>query len=297
MYITVSANVTDETGANVYVAAFESNIDKENWKTNIENGQWDLGNLSTHLGSASGGESLTFLTGNVHVAYANLEDQTPIPVNVSTVYYMYLYAVDPLNNSVSVAYDTTVSIDVNTTTVVAFDDFMQYVTNPPAVGTVAQLRDYVAPNVDYSGAFFRFYEQTDFPEWDKKWYANIHVNPEESVITGNVYTIAVEKETEAPTLSDVANLINNNLDATRVYDGTPFYNATIEQMNEEIHMFYPNVDPGVSNVDMAFGKTYYVYSMVKDVGFQNDVVKQNAEVTTGTPPNVNTVNVTVVKTV
>lgn len=294
MYITVSANVSDESGANVYVAAFESIIDKDVWKANIENGIWDLESLSVRLGGVPTGEVLTGLSGNIYVGYANLEDQTPNPVDVTKVYYVYLYAVDSLNNSVSVAYENAVSINVDTTTLVEFDLFMQYVSsNPPLPGNIAQLRNSPPiPNVTYSNDLFRFYEQDTFPEWNQKLYANIHVNPEESILMGNVYTIAVE--TQAVSLNDVANCINNNLDATRVYDGTPFYNANIDHPNEEIHMFYPNVDAGVSNVSMAFGKSYYVYSMVKDIGFNTDVVMQNNVVTTGTNPIVNAVNITVI---
>jgi hypothetical protein len=287
MYITVSANVSDESGANVYVAAFESIIDKDVWKANIENGIWDLESLSVRLGGVPTGEVLTGLSGQINVGYANLEDQTQNQVEVTKVYYVYLYAVDSLNNSVSVAYENAVSINVDTTTIVEFDLFMQYVSsNPPLPGNIAQLRNSPRiPNVTYSNDLFRFYEQDTFPEWNQKLYANIHVNPEESILMGNVYTIAVE--TPAASLNDVANCINNNLDATRVYDGTPFYNANIDHPNEEIHMFYPNVDAGVSNVSMAFGKSYYVYSMVKDIGFNTNVVMQNNVVTTGTNPILN----------
>lgn len=295
MYITVSANVSDESGANVYVAAFETNIDKDVWKAKIEDGTWNLDTLAVQLGSVPTGEVSTHLSGTIHVGYANLDHQVSVPVNVNTQYYVYLYAVDSYDNSVSVQYDNVVSIDVSTTSVVHFDLFMQYVTNPPPSGTIAQLRNSPPiPNVTYSGDMFRFYEQDTFPTWNQKLFANIQVNPEESIITGNVYTIAVE--TRATSLNDVANLINNNLDATRVYDGTPLYNSTIHHLDEEISMFYPNVDPGVSNVSMEFGKSYYVYSMVKDIGFNTDAVMENTMVTTGTNPILNAVNITVVKT-
>lgn len=294
MYIAVSANVSDESGANVYVAAFSTNIDKDDWKANIENGNWNLETLSIKLGSVPGNEVSTRVSGNIDRWYSNLDHQVSQPVNVNTQYYVYMYAVDPLNNSVSVRYANPVSIDVTTTSVVHFDLFMQYTTNPPPQGSIAQLRNSPPmPNVSYSNELFRFYEQETFPEWNQKLYANIHVNPEESILTGNVYTIAVE--TQASSLNDVASLINNNLDATRVYDGTPFYNANIDHPNEEITMFYPNVDPGVSNVSMAFGKSYYVYSMVKDIGFNTDVVMQNTVVTTGTNPVLNSVNIAVLK--
>ena len=159
MYITVSANVSDESGANVYVAAFESIIDKDVWKANIENGIWDLESLSVRLGGVPTGEVLTGLSGQINVGYANLEDQTQNQVEVTKVYYVYLYAVDSLNNSVSVAYENAVSINVDTTTIVEFDLFMQYVSsNPPLPGNIAQLRNSPRiPNVTYSNDLFRFY--------------------------------------------------------------------------------------------------------------------------------------------
>lgn len=295
MFISVSANVSDESGANVYAVAFESIIEVAHWKANIESNTWDLNTLSVRLTpDVPAGNARQTVTGNLDIAYANLEDTRPIAVDVNKIYYVYLYARDTRNNSMAVRYPNQVSVDVSTTTMVAFDDFMSYIENPPPSGTFAQWRSQPAqPNVDYAGDFFQFYNQAEFMDWNQKLYANIHVDTEESIITGNVYTIAVE--TYENDLNKVATFMNSKLDQALVYESGPLYNATIDQTNEQIAYFYPNVETGTSNVDMEFGKVYHVYSMVKDMGFNTDAVKHNASVTTGTPPVLNTTNVRVVK--
>lgn len=297
MYISVSANVSDESGANVYVAAFESTVDETGWKANIENGQWDLANLAVHLQpNVPLGNHSTTVSGNITQAYANLESDMPYAVDVDKQYHVYMYAIDARNNSVAIAYEHTVTIDVATTNIVSFDNFMRYVEpNPPPAGTFAQVRSAPpAPNVEYGGPLFRFHDQSQsaFTDWDSKLYGDLHVNPEESVITGNVYTIAVETESG---LDNVAAFINDRLNDALVYQTSPKHNANIDVSNEVIDMFYPNVDAGTSNVEMEFGKTYHVYSMVQDIGFNKDVVKRNGIVQTGTPPRVSTVDARVLK--
>ena len=294
MYISVNANVSDESGANVYVAAFESVVDETQWKANIENGQWDLATLAVHLqpNVPTGNHSVT-VSGNITKAYANLDSVNQSNIDVVKQYHVYMYAIDARNNSVAIRYDYTVTIDVATTNIVSFDNFMGYVPNPPPAGTFAQVRSAPpAPNVEYTEPLFRFHEQSAFADWDSKLYGDLHVNPEESVITGNVYTIAVETES---TPDNVAAFINDRLNDALVYQTSPKHNANIDVSNEIIDRFYPNVEAGTSNVDMAFGKTYYLYSMVRDIGFDRDIVKHNGIVQTGTPPNVSTVDVRVLK--
>ena len=295
MYISVNANVSDESGANVYVAAFENNVEVNLWKDNIETGQWDLAGLAVHLqpNVPSGNHSVT-VSGNITHAYANLESSDLHNVDVDKQYYVYMYAIDARNNSVAMQYEYTVTIDVATTNIVSFDNFMRYPTNnPPLEGTFAQVRSAPpAPNVDYGGPLFRFHDSGTYTDWDSKLYGVLHVNPEESVITGNVYTIAVETATG---LDNVAAFINDRLNETLVYQTSPMYNANIDISNEIIDRFYPNVDTGTSSANMEIGKTYHVYSMVQDIGFNKDVVKLNRIVQTGTPPNVSTVNVRVLK--
>lgn len=295
MHISVNANVSDESGANVYVTAFESSVDANVWKANIESGQWDLANLAVQLQPVvpTGHQPVT-VSGNIEHAYANLDSVDPSNIDVHKNYHVYMYAVDVYNNSVARQHVNIVNVDVATTSVVSFDPFMQYVDNPPATGTFAQLRATPdEPNVSYQGEFFRFHEQDAFTNWDSRLYADLHVNPNESVISGNVYTIAVERY-EA-NLDNVAAFINARLDDTRVHATSPKYNANIDVSDKVIDRFYPNVDPGTSNVDMGFGKTYHVYSMVQDVGFRKDVVKHNAVAQTGNPPIVATVDVRVLK--
>lgn len=295
MHISVNANVSDESGANVYVTAFETDVDANAWKANIESGQWDLGNLAVQLQPVvPTGHQMVVVSGNIDHAYANLDSNETINIDVNKTYHVYMYAVDVYNNSVAVKHEYVVDVDVATTSVVSFDPFMQYVDNPPEIGAFAQLRATPAePNVSYQGEFFRFYDQDTFSEWDSRLYADLHVNPNESVISGNVYTFAVERY-EA-NLDNVAAFINDRLDETLVYATSAKYNANIDVTNEVIHRFYPNVDPGTSNVDMEFSKTYHVYSMVQDLGFRTDVVKHNAVAQTGTPPTVTTVDVRVLK--
>lgn len=294
MFISVTANVSDESGANVYAVAFETNINGDHWKANIEQNQWDLNNAVLLTPEVPVGNAQQTVMGNLSIAYANLESTTQIGIDVNKEYHVYLYARDTRNNSVVVEYPQTVSVNVSTTTIVAFDDFMSYVDNPPAPGTFAQWRSSPAqPNVAYSGDFFQFYNQATFPEWNQKLYANIHVDPEESIITGNVYTIAVE--TEEPDLNKVATFMNTKWNESLVYESTPLYNATIDHVDEQIAAFYPNVEAGTSNVDMEIGKVYHLYSMVKDMGFHTDAVRYNGNVAIGTTPNVLTMNVRVLK--
>lgn len=295
MYIRVNANVSDESGANVYVTAFESGIDADAWRSNIETGAWDLASLSVQLSPfVPVGGSVTTVSGNVTHAYSNLNSFDPVPINVETEYFVYMYAVDTRNNSVAVGAESSVTIDVQTTTVVSFDDFMQYVDNPPAIGSFSQVRSGpLKPNVDYQGDLFRFYDQATFPDWDTRFYGTVHVDPIESVITGNVYTLVSEQD--EPDLNKVAAFFNSHLEDTLVYEHNQntLYNATIQQNDLSVSQFYPNVDTGTSNVDMAFGKEYHVYSMVKDIGFNTDVVKKNRVLYSGTAPDVSTVEVTV----
>ena len=296
MYIRVNANVSDESGANVYVTAFESGIDADAWRNSIETGAWDLANLSVQLSPfVPAGGSVTTVSGNVTHACANLNSFVQVPVNVETEYFVYMYAVDTRNNSVAVGAEQSVTIDIQTTTVVSFDDFMQYVESPPALGSFSQLRSGpIKPNVDYQGDLFRFYDQATFPEWDTRFYGNVmHVDPVESVITGNVYTLVSEQD--EPDLNKVAAFFNSRLDDTLVYEHNQntLYNAVIQQSDLSVGRFYPNVETGTSNVDMAFGKEYHVYSMVKDIGFNTDVVKKNRVLYSGTAPEVATVEVTV----
>lgn len=295
MHISVNANVSDESGANVYVTAFETAVDENAWKANIESGQWDLVNLAVQLQPAvPNGHQLVTVSGNIEHAYANLDSVEPMDIDVHKSYHVYMYAVDVYNNSVAAKHGFIVNVDVATTTIVSFDPFMQYVDNPPDTGTFAQLRALPEePNVSYHGEFFRFHDQSTYTEWHSELYADLHVNPNESVISGNVYTIAVERYES--NLDNVEAFINARLDDTLVYATSPKYNANIDVNNEVIQRFYPNVDPGTSEVDMEFGKTYHVYSMVQDIGFRKDVVKHTAVAQTGTPPNVSTVSVRVLK--
>lgn len=296
MLISVSAIVSDESGANVYAVAFETDINLDHWKANIEKNQWDLNTNAVLLTpTVPAGNVQQLVTGNLEYAYANLESTEQIGIDVNKGYHLYLYARDTLNNSVVRKYSETVSVNVSTTTVVAFDDFMSYVDSPPAPGTFAQWRSSPAqPNVAYSGDFFQFYNQASFPDsWDQNLYANIHVDPEESIVTGNVYTIAVE--TEEPDLDKVATFMNTQLNESLVYESTPLYNSTIDHVDEQIAAFYPNVEAGTSRVNMEIGKVYHLYSMVKDMGFNTDSVRYNGNVAIGTTPNVFTTNVRVLK--
>jgi len=295
--ISISANVYDESGGNVYVMAFlkSGNVTTDSLKSNILDGSWDYANIAVRLLPTLEPNLHTIMTGNISVAYANLGNTTDITTTDSALvleayvnYDLFMFVKDIHDNSKVVDFGSSLSISVDTTRVANFptnllnagpDDFSEFREGP------------LKPNLFYNEDPFGFYEQDTRPDWKTKLYANIDITPSESVV-GNVYNVVFEEEES--NLANVVTFVQSNPASMTLLNSYPMVYKTTKNASEQItNIFQSSANNTLG--DFSIGKTYYVYSVIEDKGFGVDIAKLEKTVVTGTSPNVTLVDVRVVE--
>jgi hypothetical protein len=303
-YINVKVKAVDETSANIWAIVYtDQNLTSEFVYSNIKDHAYDYEGLGKKfvpsIVPSVDLSSNTVLSGNVITAYANIDDEIGANIVEGISYYLYLYALDSHGYDKVVEYvSNPISISIETTTITFHDPFMIGVTgefseirNAPPEPVVA----YTPDGVEYLGYF------DDKPNWETRLFANVDINPNESVVS-NAYTLAFDTYYgETPSAPDQANMIalavaqsaNVEVDIT---DGSQVnvFKDTSGNKSHEITNFFVNADtPSEVGNPMVLGNTYYIYNVLTDKSFKYSKVTYVANITAGEEGEISDMNVSI----
>jgi hypothetical protein len=252
-YISISANVSDESGGNVYAVAFSEDMDDVSNRTDIEQFS-GLTLLSPSIQPSAPGV-FTEVSGTLHTTYTNISSLIPNVGNVvgGDTYYIYIVVKDVHNNANvinlgagSVVIDRTVVSDQAGSILASVD--------PSVVGS------FVLDSSDH----FRF--QSD-----------VTVYPEQSWV--NSYTIATKSvlfdEASIIAMKNANILVNNN--SQHVYAGP-------ESFTGQIAYFYDALDVNTETTTLEYGELYEIYNVIEDNALRTDKVYHLGNVRAGTEP-------------
>ena len=277
-HVNVGANVSDESGGNLYAMLIGSNA--EITKNDVS----DLTERMFQLGGEFQSGSINQVSTDITSSFANLDDFNS---NVSTAlapateYHLYMYAIDTLDNDVLIKYDKTVILSVESTKVSIHTDYLLGTTDN-VFYEFRSLDVITQPNISSEGdggSYFGF--KKNLQNYADVLYSNIFVESGEFAID-NVYAFALEEPfAVAGNESGFISLVEN-MTPSKQYS---LLHKNSDVFSYEVDTFYSNVT-SITTTPMRFGTTYTMYNAFHDRGTNTTVVKRSDQVVTGTYPTI-----------
>lgn len=291
--IAVAARVRDNSGGTAFAFALTSEQTATSLKTKIKLGQLTTTDHMVELGTF--GSNFTDVSGNVEHSFVftdlGAQGSDLVDYDESTnagKYYVYLYVRDIFNNMVIQPHPSNpIQMKSDTIAVAEFDGFFL----STDYSNAREFAEYRAgapnPHVTQKDGhdMFDFYNNT---RTDKlKLYANVTLSTEESVVN-NVRLVAFGTSYDLDLPTHV-NKIANFMESTEVYNNKNpnLFNQTNydDGINEiVINKVYDNYSD-TTGATLSLATTYYVYSVMQDIGLDKPVVQLVRTVTTGAVPN------------
>lgn len=283
-HVTVGANITDESGGNVYAMLMSENIDPESIKGNVSVYKHNM----VRLGDVTGipfGETNTFaITADLTIYFENLRaleanDGRDIIPGVGN--YLYIYAVDEYDNDTLVKHDRNVVLSIESTHLFEYPD---YLIATSGFFEFKNISNIVEPNITSEPdiAYFGFRDRDNYAN---VLYSNISILSGEFAIS-NVYSFALEQPSDVSgNESDFLELIEN-MNPVKVYTTTSLLYDRSDHFLHEVDTFFDTVT-STTNSSMQFGKTYTLYNAYKKHGMNSmngTIVERSNQVITGTFP-------------
>jgi hypothetical protein len=285
-HINLEVNVSDENGGNVYAMIFEDEQNIETMLIKIQNdGISDK--FTTMTPDISMNNVDTTITASVHTAYSNIThiytDTLGLDIVIGTSYYAYLYLIDGMNNGVVIGHESNGSIMMSTdsTRVVKFKTYQfNELTDLCTIRNVPLL----LPDISYEGGsggdYVGLHQNEQY--WDTKLYANVNIDPGEFAIS-KIYTFAFEEEIDKDELLE--HVTTTQDETCHEFIANYVFKTRADRMIEIVG-FYDNLET-MALKSLAFGRTYYLYTVIPVHGLQYSRIIYSGSIVSGTPPVIN----------
>lgn len=288
--VVIGTEISDESGGNVYGMLFSNQHDPlRDFEVTEDVIRGKFENMDNEIASDG---TRTVITGNVLRVFSNIDNalynnETSSSIEIDKEYYIYLYAVDTMNNSTIFAYNNNTKILLSKETTYVYHNSSYFVTTTDGFGEMRNLVDIQPPSVVLPPSTNT--NTTDYlNDTYDKLLMNVRISPGEYVI-GNTKMLSLENYVDAEiNFVDIKSKFDS-INPTTLMDSANQL-AFSSDLNVPVI-----IDPLVGNIynadaskNLVYGKQYSIYILVSTYIDDRVGVQFLGNVTGGTYPVVHT---------